>query len=1814
MVSTTQKFIIGFLTLVVLSASIYVMIPDNVRIDVGKTYSTFKVYENKSWIVSGQEYSYLYNGTKKMLADSRELNYTINGNLSTITRIANFGSTKVIDTYNFDGGTKNVELFPINHNIMVINGTGKTLVYEVTKLDYSGLTVSNVQSPQSFGHKMKVEWDIGNYFSKITKLKDSGKLTIKYRIDSNSFSKNVRLFDPVSGNVTLNTPSNNTISYNGTFNFNSTGIAPTNYIINNVSFMDNSNGVFSIRNTTLSSEGDIVNYDNFEDSSIDSNLWNTSTSSYGAITESGGSLTLSTGGLAQSGGLATVITKKDLFNLYGNNITFNINWDSYTDPSYIQFGITDGSTFRTLWVSTTDQSSIDINLKNNGTHIVMTNGLTGTVSAFEGGSNYIYFKVYKYWTGVGTNVQLSLSSIYAQGMTDTIYNHITTNSYYSGYYLWNEQYCFNDGTCQYASDNYTLYVPPINLTYPSDNYIEYYKFLISTNSTGNIPTGKYLTNVSLLDNSTGLWNRRNTTYYSYLNNINSSFVYAGATGDATTWNTNGVSDNGTTLYHRIKTSSNEGGVYKGYWWYKNNVPGASNNWEVRIDGTWLGSSEYGENIFYGFYNDTTKLLQNANGKYLGMLFPSSTQGDKANSFGGLYQDGSGNSYSICSWTSGIAGAGVGIPNDNVSLIITGNETDLLTCKLYLNGALNQTNNSLYVLPNINLSNFSYFGAYAESAGYAGRYVDGNFTYATLTDYSSSYSINNFTNNYSLGSYKWNHEYCFNDNVCYTYPLNYTFIVSTIYPSITFSSLTPSNNTYLNQTSLLNDMTIDNCTLYKNITYNIWNDTFTNSTTLNSSCIEDDSYTWILLDGNYNYNVTTFNTLNNSDTTEIRVVTIDTTFPQIDYTPNSDVTNLSADFNIKNNIFVNVSINETNEGNITFVLRNVTNSLNTTTYLVGNRTINWTNLTSNAVYFWNVTTCDLANNCNTTLERMYGNEITNLTINGDYLNISAELNSTINLSSSNTLGMVYLDILHPKYGINYTSALGTTNLQLIIDYFRKTIFNDSDTSKVLEYTSTSNNTTHEIYFKAHQYDSIDALSFNITGINNTIYPNNVFVLDINGTSIDRIYPGRLIGDLVTLNRTYFVEENDSLFYINPSYQNLYFFMDDNSKFNNFTFNITGEEFGLEFKDYFNTTTYIDDSSLDLITKQGTVSFKHSNLTNFIWDDYEDGTIDTIKNVVSPNWNVNTGDCIIDRGVSESGGNLKLDFSAACQDYSVDDYTQAYTNLTKLNLRNTEEIMFNISGAYSGDQDNLGCSGNSYIQLGGTVIWTSQQVNGRYGESASSNLAFRLEKIEGGKWRINISGVENAYSSGGFCTDGGWANYAYNWTNGSYIKTYEDCPTEAGLLNNSFLVEVNYESLYPVLFTAHQTSSPSGGEECRSMTNSLYINFINNSLYYLENGTFLSKEVYTSSGNIEKATLGYEGYAITSEDLATDSLSFFMSADNGLHWESVTDGIEHTFAYPGNNLFWKALLNTTNPGFRNTSAYIDEMNITTPKGYPSDLTFDFGNDGIIDYTFEGELNETNSPYTVVIDNANITAGLNVSSLLYNHLKPVPFEIYSATTGELYLDAFNLTSRPNPISFNLTNLRNYLGNSSGFTDVPIVIGSIGGNITINDLRYDYAGGNDTIQLIAHNADYSSNITRNITYYFSQWDYQFVPTGIDFIYFGPKKPTDTNVMPYGQTNSIPIINLTNLGYGGKNVTLALWLNDSLSCANTTLSFSNNKSLGFRVYNNWTLLANTTYLQNKSIWLWEDFACNYSNWHIANPNYYFRQTCEDCFYSEELF
>lgn len=194
--------------LVILTSSIYFVMDDKVKIHVENTRTKFYVWEdtvlhpNGTWVLGGTEYVHLYDGTTKMRAKSRVVNYTIDGFITTIIRNSTWkDNITTIDKYVFYSNVTAVELVPIDHTVQCINCEGKIVHFEYRDLEYDGITRPAI-SPELFGHRMKVEWYKPDNFmwAKVYQQKvASDKLVIRYRALDNDETFSVRMFDPVEG-------------------------------------------------------------------------------------------------------------------------------------------------------------------------------------------------------------------------------------------------------------------------------------------------------------------------------------------------------------------------------------------------------------------------------------------------------------------------------------------------------------------------------------------------------------------------------------------------------------------------------------------------------------------------------------------------------------------------------------------------------------------------------------------------------------------------------------------------------------------------------------------------------------------------------------------------------------------------------------------------------------------------------------------------------------------------------------------------------------------------------------------------------------------------------------------------------------------------------------------------------------------------------------------------------------------------------------------------------------------------------------------------------------------------------------------------------------------------------------------------------------------------------------------------------------------------------------------------------------------------------------------------------------------------------
>ena len=209
---------------VILTSSYYILVPDKFRIDVENTRTRYRVYLEDKWELSGTEYINLFDGTKKMRAKNRSIEYDIvSGNLY-IQRVANYkDNIRVVDSYTFDSSFSDIELVPVEHSTECYNCQGKIMHFEFRDIVYDGIT-QDVTSPVSLGNNMEIEFQDGYMWAKIYQQKvASDKLIIRYRPNGPYDLYYTRMFDPTpEGAGVLNMTFNNasqrqTGIYNVTF-------------------------------------------------------------------------------------------------------------------------------------------------------------------------------------------------------------------------------------------------------------------------------------------------------------------------------------------------------------------------------------------------------------------------------------------------------------------------------------------------------------------------------------------------------------------------------------------------------------------------------------------------------------------------------------------------------------------------------------------------------------------------------------------------------------------------------------------------------------------------------------------------------------------------------------------------------------------------------------------------------------------------------------------------------------------------------------------------------------------------------------------------------------------------------------------------------------------------------------------------------------------------------------------------------------------------------------------------------------------------------------------------------------------------------------------------------------------------------------------------------------------------------------------------------------------------------------------------------------------------------------------------------------
>jgi hypothetical protein len=395
------------------------------------------------------------------------------------------------------------------------------------------------------------------------------------------------------------------------------------------------------------------------------------------------------------------------------------------------------------------------------------------------------------------------------------------------------------------------------------------------------------------------------------------------------------------------------------------------------------------------------------------------------------------------------------------------------------------------------------------------------------------------------------------------------------------------------------------------------------------------------------------------------------------------------------------------------------------------------------------------------------------------------------------------------------------------------------------------------------------------------------------------------------------------------------------------------------------------------------------------------------------------------------------------------------------------------------------------------------------------------------------------------------------------------TPSAYVSQNFTIPYNATLLG--LSAYHAQNSYSLTEQYISIGTTLGGNDISYCTYYAFRSS-IPNLTYCSTGNYV-VNAGEQLFFRINSAVSTPLLTYASNTNPysyGIMWDKAT-------ATPGSDLWFK--LNATSYPLNNW------MEIGSING-----TRDWSNTGFLSTkqssnNFTGKLN-------------NFLASCTPDSNGYCY---APIYVYSESGGIIQASDLNVSLQAsnivNPIQINASILQNYLNHSINTTYIPIIIQSLeNGTIQLNDIKYNYRGGNKTYTVLSHNTTYGNNQSYNITYFYSDWQ-KVLPRGVSYVEFIPSSPTAKNVTPYKQTGSIPIYNFTYTGYSNNMSNFTVKLNETYSCINWSINTANNKTSAILL--NTTeqiLMTNKPYLYNTGIWMWADYACNASSYIVRSP------------------
>jgi len=241
------------------------------------------------------------------------------------------------------------------------------------------------------------------------------------------------------------------------------------------------------------------------------------------------------------------------------------------------------------------------------------------------------------------------------------------------------------------------------------------------------------------------------------------------------------------------------------------------------------------------------------------------------------------------------------------------------------------------------------------------------------------------------------------------------------------------------------------------------------------------------------------------------------------------------------------------------------------------------------------------------------------------------------------------------------------------------------------------------------------------------------------------------------------------------------------------------------------------------------------------------------------------------------------------------------------------------------------------------------------------------------------------------------------------------------------------------------------------------------------------------------------------------------------------VSNDIAYSDDYYLWFTYSANVERSWENASAW-------NPK-------LDVGADDDYEWTYSGYFNQKNNKTSNLA--TEIEEYLASCAGDENYSCDVPFRLVSSSQGKMGLTDLNITRSVlfNPVTLNVTKINTYAAALSNWTNVTMNVSSEhAGIVEISDIKFfKYGMSNVTITANWYgNATYDASSDSQVALlYYSDWDYE-IGNNYDYLEFIPQTPTAENVTPYGQTPSIPILNITTDSTNDKNMSWSMQVNET--------------------------------------------------------------------------